>query len=298
MVQKPPPDRRAHWLVRGALLLAAGLAIVPVLSSQGPGGSSGTTGSTASSINPHGPLPVGCEECHSPEVWRPLRRPLPFDHGKQTGFPLLQSHKGVSCLACHQDLRFARVPSACADCHEDVHRRSLGANCEQCHSTKGWQDRQRIFEIHSASLLPLTGAHATVDCESCHREEPPFEFKATPVECAGCHEADYRRAVPSHVQLGFPRNCETCHDTSDFAGANFRRHDELFFPIFSGTHQGVWDTCADCHPGGGQLQTFTCLPCHPRGEMNDEHDDVRGYRYESAACLSCHPTGREDGDDD
>ena len=40
------------------------------------------------------------------------------------------------------------------------------------------------------------------------------------------------------------------------------------------------------------------LTCHPRGEMNDEHDDVRGYRYESNACLSCHPTGREDGDDD
>ena len=286
MVRKLLPSK--YRLLSGLLILAAlsAIGIVPLLSQS-------------SSASPHGPLSVGCEECHSPEGWRPLRRPLPFDHGKQTGFPLIQSHKGVSCLGCHRDLRFAHVPTSCADCHEDVHRRTLGADCEQCHTTVGWQDRRRIFEIHSASLLPLTGAHATLDCESCHRrEQPELEFVATPVECVSCHEADYRRAQPSHVQLGFPRNCEQCHDTSDFAGANFRQHDELFFPIFSGTHQGVWDTCGDCHPGGGQLQTFTCLTCHPRGEMNDEHDDVRGYRYESNACLSCHPTGREPGDDD
>lgn len=282
-------DSGLHRLLGVLLILAAvsAIGIVPLRSQS-------------SSASPHGPLSVGCEECHSPEGWRPLRKPLPFDHGKQTGFPLIQSHKGVSCLGCHRDLRFAHVASACADCHEDVHQRSLGADCEQCHSTTGWQDRRRIFEVHSASLLPLTGAHTTLDCESCHRLDPPREFAATPVECAACHEADYRRAQPNHVLLGFPRNCEQCHTTSDFAGANFRQHDELFFPIFSGTHQGVWDTCGDCHPSGGGLQTFTCLTCHTRGETNEEHDDddVRGYRYESNACLSCHPTGREPGDDD
>ena len=277
------------------LLALVMIGILPVVSQE-------AAPPPAPSNNPHGSLNIGCEQCHTPEAWRPLRRPLAFDHGKETGFPLIQSHKGVACLGCHGDLRFAHVPTACADCHEDVHRRSLGANCERCHSTAGWQDRQRIFEVHTASLLPLTGAHATVDCESCHRQEPQFELAATPVECVACHEADYRRAQPDHVRLGFPRNCETCHDTSDFAGANFRQHDELFFPIFSGTHQGVWDSCTDCHQsgGGGTFQAFTCLTCHEhrREEMNDEHRRVPGYRYESNACLSCHPTGREDRDDD
>lgn len=243
--------------------------------------------------NPHGPLRVGCEHCHSPQGWTPLRKPLPFDHGKETGFPLVKSHKGVSCVGCHRDLRFAHVATACADCHENVHQGTLGFNCEQCHTPQGWRDRQRIFEIHAASLLPLTGAHATLDCEACHRQPPPFEHAATPVNCVDCHLQDYLRARPDHQRLGFPQTCDQCHDTSDFANATFRDHDRLF-PIFSGTHQGVWDTCTDCHTGGN-FQSFSCLNCHEhrRSEMDDEHDDVRGYRYESRACLSCHPTGRE-----
>jgi hypothetical protein len=28
--------------------------------------------------------------------------------------------------------------------------------------------------------------------------------------------------------------------------------------------------------------------------MNNEHDDVGGYVYESQACYSCHPDGRAD----
>jgi hypothetical protein len=28
--------------------------------------------------------------------------------------------------------------------------------------------------------------------------------------------------------------------------------------------------------------------------MDDEHDDVSGYVYESTECLACHPDGRED----
>jgi hypothetical protein len=30
--------------------------------------------------------------------------------------------------------------------------------------------------------------------------------------------------------------------------------------------------------------------------MDDEHDDVGGYVYESTACYTCHPDG-EEGDD-
>ena len=243
--------------------------------------------------NPHGPLKAGCAHCHTSEGWRPLRKPLPFDHGKETGFPLVKSHKSVSCVGCHQDLRFQRVASACADCHEDVHRGALGFSCERCHSPEGWDNRRRVQEIHAASLLPLTGAHATLDCESCHRDQAPFEFAATPVECFGCHRQDFLRARPDHVRLGFPGQCDTCHDTSDFANADFRQHDQLF-PINSGPHRGAWNACSDCHTGNN-FQTFSCLSCHEhrRSEMDDEHRRVGGYRYESSACKSCHPTGRE-----
>jgi hypothetical protein len=274
------------------LLLAAGFLTAIIL-----GTAQGQTQETGG--NPHGPLRWGCEHCHSPEGWRPLREPLPFDHGKETGFALIKSHQKVACLGCHQNLRFQRVASACADCHRDPHRGELGLSCESCHSPHGWDSRRRVFEIHNASLFPLTGAHAAVDCGSCHRGSPPFEFRGTPMDCFSCHAEDYRRAQPDHVRSGFPTTCETCHTTSDFSDADFRAHDARFFPIFSGPHRGAWNSCSDCHTSvnQGSFQNFSCLNCHEhnRREMDEEHDDddVRGYRYESNACLSCHPQGRE-----
>lgn len=243
--------------------------------------------------NPHGPISIPCERCHTAESWRQMRRPLLFDHDRETGFPLLLGHKGVNCSGCHRDLRFAHVGSACADCHEDPHRAELGFDCERCHTPAGFQNRAQLLQLHSAALFPLTGAHMTVECSECHRQAPDRFFGA-PRECIACHADDFARATnPSHA--GFPRECETCHTTSTFEGAFFPAHDQLFFPIFSGPHRGVWDSCADCHPNPGNFRQFTCLSCHEhdREEMDDEHDDVGGYRYESTACLSCHPTGRE-----
>ncbi len=41
---------------------------------------------------------------------------------------------------------------------------------------------------------------------------------------------------------------------------------------------------------------FECILCHEhnQSEMDDEHRDVSGYRYESVACYQCHPDGRAD----
>ncbi len=249
-----------------------------------------TVRAQAASANPHGPMTVGCEHCHTPEGWHPLREPLPFHHDRETGFPLVASHRTVTCVGCHQDLRFNRVGSACADCHTDVHRGTMGFDCQSCHTPKGWSDQGAVLALHAAALLPLTGAHATLECEACHRGGPSTEMRAVPVECVGCHSDDYLQASPNHAQLGFPLDCQQCHDTTDFANADFRDHDRLF-PINSGRHARVWDACSDCHPNG--TVSFTCLTCHEhrRSEMDDEHDDVRSYRYESNACLSCHPRG-------
>lgn len=241
--------------------------------------------------NPHGPISVECSNCHTAENWTTLRRPLLFDHARHTGFPLLSAHKGVNCTGCHRDLRFSHVGTACADCHEDPHRAELGFDCERCHDTTGFQSRARLLDVHAGALFPLTGAHINVECSECHRRAPERFFGA-PSACVTCHLADLARATPSHA--GFPRECETCHSTARFEGAFFPNHDQLF-PIFSGTHRGVWDSCTDCHTNASNFRVFSCVTCHEhsREEMDDEHDDVRGYRYESTACLSCHPDGRE-----
>lgn len=243
--------------------------------------------------NPHGPLSVPCENCHTVEGWRPLRMPLLFDHDRQTGFPLLQGHRRVDCGGCHRDLRFAHVPTSCVDCHADPHRAELGLSCERCHSPAGWDNRGRIVQIHMAALFPLTGAHLSADCTSCHRDAPNRYFGA-PTRCVACHLDDYNRAVPNHRGSGFPTTCETCHNTSSFSGAGFPDHERIF-PISTGPHAGVWSSCSDCHNSPGNFRVFTCVSCHAhrREEMDDEHDDVRGYRYDSNACLGCHPAGRE-----
>lgn len=248
----------------------------------------------AASGNPHGELSVPCSDCHTTEGWYPLADPLPFDHA-ETGFPLVASHRGVACLDCHRDLRFGWVASSCADCHRDPHQGELGLSCSTCHDTRGWQEAQReMRERHAASLFPLTGAHAGLDCASCHRGTAPHEFSLAPTDCFSCHVDDYQRARdPNHVASGFPTTCESCHITDDWRPADFRAHDSLFFPIFSGEHEGAWNACSDCHVAPASFAVFSCFNCHPRRETDDEHDDVNGYRYESNACYACHPDGRE-----
>src|SRR5690606_36088173 len=129
---------------------------------------------------------------------------------------------------------------------------------------------------------------ATVSCDAC--DIPPdnaLRFSATRQnDCVGCHRSYYDR---EHTGTGFPITCTDCHDDRTWRGATFD-HDP-FFPIYSGEHRGEWNRCQDCHQAPGDFCTFTCLTCHSRSEMDDEHEDERGYVYESVQCLACHPRG-------
>jgi hypothetical protein len=69
-------------------------------------------------------------------------------------------------------------------------------------------------------------------------------------------------------------------------------HDSQYFPIYSGSHGGRWNSCTDCHLGG-DVSSFTCTTgCHGKNETDGHHGGVRDYVYDDAACLSCHPRGR------
>src|SRR5258708_28726873 len=111
-----------------------------------------------------------------------------------------------SCANCH-DRSNARPQSAlCLDCHKDVaadvqeqggfHGRMQNAGageCRACHTEhKGraadivqldrWQFNHRLTDFE------LTGAHASLNCASCHTKDEAFR-KATPT-CISCHKAD------------------------------------------------------------------------------------------------------------
>jgi hypothetical protein len=247
-----------------------------------------------------GELGVACGTCHTPESWS-ARREFARVH-ERTRFPLLAAHATLDCEACHggqQPRQFVSTPTDCVSCHQpdfqatrnpDHQRLGFPTRCEQCHSAASvaWQGGVFGGSFAHPATFPLTGAHAAVPCGTCHRAG----FAGTPRDCVACHADDYDRATnPNHRASGFPRACQDCHGTAAWQPASFD-HDR-FFPIASGRHAGI--ACAICHVDPGRFATFECTGCHEhrRSEMDDEHDDVRGYQYLSAACYRCHPRGQE-----
>jgi hypothetical protein len=154
-----------------------------------------------------GQLGERCESCHNEDDWKKIVR---FDHN-QTKFPLTGRHALVECKSCHATPQFKDAKSDCLSCHAkaDVHRRSLGAKCETCHNARDWKAWD--FDHGRKTRYPLTGAHAKVRCESCHRTPVKDEHDLRlPVTCASCHEKD-------DVHEGrFGRQCERCHVTDAF----------------------------------------------------------------------------------
>jgi len=81
-----------------------------------------------------------------------------------------------------------------------------------------------MVKAHQLTAFPLTGFHATLDCETCH---PPaaqgqMQFLNTQADCQSCHMKDYNAARnPDHRGGGFPTECATCHNSIGWKTANF-----------------------------------------------------------------------------
>ncbi len=120
------------------------------------------------------------------------------------------------------------------------------------------QERRGTDFDHLRTGFPLTGAHAQVECQTCHVRGI---LKGTPTQCQLCHTPGSRSAATSkptnHVPTALP--CEQCHtSTVSWAGARF-------------PHTGVAPgSCANCHNGSTasgkharHIQTTqSCDTCH------------------------------------
>ena len=187
------------------------------------------------------------------------------------------------CTSCHEagHVRTPFPASACAACHVPLRDRSA------THGTLSDQHSQ------VSPGFELIGAHAQIRCSSCHNlssGEPRYS-PANQIDCFACHADDYQA---QHGGSGYPTTCLTCHSASDWSGASFD-HDARYFPIFSGEHSGEWNDCQTCHTVPDDFTRFTCFNCHKhaRDKMDDEHENVDGYVYDSPACLACHPQGKD-----
>ena len=239
--------------------------------------------------------PTDCTMCHSTTNWTQSN----FNHAT-TGFPLTGVHTTVTCSSCHKN-GFGAIPSTCVSCHQANFNSTTNPNhvslalptdCSTCHTTAaGW--KPATFAIHN-NYYVLAGAHIPLTCANCHNG---IYSTNIPNTCYGCHKTNYDKTTnPPHASTGFGTDCQTCHTQSVWQPATFN-HDQQFFPIYSGSHNGKWTTCAECHTSSTNYAVYSCMTgaCHPQSSTNNQHSSVQGYSYVASQCLACHPRGTSGG---
>lgn len=234
-------------------------------------------------------LGTQCETCHRTISWAAVR----WDHGAMTSMPLNGAHRTLGCESCHTNGRFEKAGVACANCHQKDYAATASPNhaaagfpmqCEACHRPSDIAFSQARFD-HNASF-PLTGAHATTACATCHRNGV---YKGTSSECSSCHQSDFTRAQnPNHVAAGFPAQCELCHKpnqpTWTSGGGGFSH---ASYPL---TGQHTQQTCVACHRNNVfQGTPRDCVGCH---RTNYERTTTPNHAAAGfpVTCESCHRT--------
>jgi len=217
--------------------------------------------SVAFGPSPHGSgFKINCGVCHNPEGWTLKIKTDSFNHNK-TAFPLVGSHKTVSCKACHPTLKFREASTQCIACHNDIHQQTAGADCDRCHTPQSWLVKN-IKPLHEQRGFPLVGAHGTADCRQCHQSASQYRFDNLNTECYTCHKTQYRATTsPNHAAAGYSTDCNLCHNmvgrSWSVTGKGFEHG---FFPLVGGHNLA----CNACHTGQTVMQKINpdCKSCH------------------------------------
>ncbi len=233
--------------------------------------------------SPHGPLALACENCHTSTSWKPIRSIPDFNHN-ETRFPLRGLHMSVDCRRCHTRLLLSDVGTKCADCHADIHRRQFGGKCDACHTVRGWRISLQSVKQHE-NRFPLLGAHAAIDCDSCHKGAASGQFVGLSTECVSCHLRDYQATRGlDHQSAKLPVKCDECHRFDSWHGTAFDHARFTGFEL-SGAHARL--DCAGCHPGGRFAGTpANCFSCHA-GDFTgatDPNHVTGGFPHDCSAC--------------
>ncbi len=232
-------------------------------------------------------FPQDCSVCHSTTNWLGAT----FDHTTQTKFPLTGKHTTVACGTCHVNNQFATLSTACVSCHLKDLQGTTNPNhvaagfpqdCQVCHTTVDWSGA--TFN-HNATKFPLTGAHQTVQCATCHVNG---QYAALSTDCVSCHAKDWQSTNnPSHAAAGFPQDCSLCHSTTNWANATFNHTTQTKFPL-TGKHTTV--ACAACHVNN-QFATLStaCVSCHLKDMQSTTNPNhvAAGFPQD---CSVCHST--------
>ena len=197
----------------------------------------------------------------------------------------------------------------CSACHADPHGGEFAAapysnHCERCHTQDGFRPSTFSAESHARTRFALTGRHATVACNDCHKPPPlsasmaqivvtigpgagprasrQFHFLA--LTCNSCHADPHTTRLP----------CETCHTSRQWKELRSFDHSTTKFPI-DGAHQKV--ACIKCHGPSGRFggnvagaPGFSKTPNHCSECHEDRHRGQFRNTSPSKDCSSCHVT--------
>jgi hypothetical protein len=209
-----------------------------------------------------------CSTCHTPKAWKPAI----FDHNARTPYKLTGAHLGAACVKCHTNPNtHAGAPTLCAGCHKKPsgHIPVASTVCQTCHSTKAWQPAT----FNHSSRFKLTGAHATLNCASCHKGGV---YTGLPTTCNGCH-----KQAGIHSPL-YPATCTACHSTAGWRPILYKGPH-----AFPKNHNGAGGRCTTCH--ASSTVAYTCAACHSNSWAQQKHQGVSGFSV--TTCARCHPKG-------
>ena len=232
------------------------------------------------------PLPSSrqtCETCHTSTAWTPST----FNHTTGTTFPLAGAHIGVTCISCHAN-GYAGIATTCVSCHQANYNASVNpphlsgkfsTDCKTCHTVTAWSPA--TFNHTTGTTFPLTGAHVTVTCISCHANG----YVGIATTCVSCHQADYTATTnPGHTAAKFPTTCETCHTSTAWSPSTFNHTTGTTFPL-TGAHVTV--TCISCHANGYAGIATTCVSCHQANYNASVNPPHLSGKF-STDCKTCH----------
>ena len=252
----------------GRWLLIAALVVVRVGVARGDDFLTSSPGALAQS---HASLdnPDGCNTCHEPD----------------------RSISAAKCLGCHDhgDLK-ARI-----DAGKGFHAspKAAGRNCKLCHQ----EHRGRSFDLmgwravggtqgfdHGLTGWKLTGKHAAVACNDCHKStdrQGLRTYLGADNTCGGCHKTQPHGPLrPALLR------CDRCHlDTAWTPQKSNQQFDhdssrDAAMPL-EGNHADV--ACSKCHP-----QAKWKLPAW-KGDCVTCHDSPHGGQlFDTKKCNLCH----------
>ena len=238
-------------------------------------------------------------------------------HAQISPGPLSKGHQSLSgptnCTKCH-DLGRGTAEMKCLECHTEIRERlnqhsgmhavwvkssNSSKECAACHSEHNgadfqivhWEPNREALD-HNKTGFALTGKHAGIACQNCHKAEfiPSAARSGILVkdlnqtylglspECASCHQDEH------HGQLG--KNCASCHTARGWKPASLFNHAKTKFPL-TGAHEKT--ACAKCHVEIAGLKPYAKYKEIAFAKCSACHTDPHKGSF-SATCESCHNT--------